>query len=104
MTAAADHMATYRFPAFPPYHSDRPDYGLMVAAGSCLAEENHRTPLRDNLVGVGGAAGSAELNPYVHGLFELELATPRRMYRLLYEFCRNVGFDVADEPGLGPSR
>lgn len=100
LKAAAHHMDTYRFPNFPPYRSDRPDYGLMVAAGSCLADENHRPALRSDLAGAGGAAGSAEFNPYVDGLLQLELATHRRLYRLFYDLCRHVGFDVSEEPDL----
>jgi len=100
LKAAAHQMATYRFPAFPPYHSMRPNYPLMLAAGACLAEESHRSPLRDDLAGAGGAAGSAEFNPYVDGLFRLELATHRRLYRLFFGLCRHVGFDVAAERDL----
>lgn len=97
---AAHHMAKHRFPNFPPYRSDRPDFALIAAAGSCLADENHRTSLRVDLAGAGGAAGSAEFNPYVDGLLQLELATHRRLYRLFYDLCRHVGFDVAAESGL----
>jgi len=71
-----------------------------VAAGSCLADENHRPALRSDLAGAGGAAGSAEFNPYVDGLLQLELATHRRLYRLFYDLCRHVGFDVSEEPDL----
>lgn len=98
LTEAADYMATYPFPEFPPCASDPPDYPLMAGAGTCLATQLHRTPLRHHLDGVGGAAGAAEFNPYTNALYRLELATHRRLYRLFYHLCLHVGFNPNTDP------
>lgn len=97
---AAENIASYRMPDFPAYERERPNFALMAAAGSCLATENQRTALRDDIAGAGGAAGSPEFNPYVDALYRLELATHRRLYRLFYRLCVHVGFDVTAEPHL----
>lgn len=93
--AATDVIAAYQFPPYPPRDSSAPpDYSLMTRAGMCLAAETHRVPLRTYLNGVGGAAGSPEFNPYVAALLDLELATHRRLYRLFYDLCFHLGFDL----------
>lgn len=95
LQAAADAVAAYPFAPYPPRRrADPPDYQLMIRAGTCLAAETHRVPLRTHLDGVGGAAGSPEFNPYVAALLNLELTTHRRLYRLFYELCFHVGFDL----------
>ena len=100
LDAAAKAIAGYPFEAFPPRPDESPDYPLMAQAGMCLAAETHRVPLRTQLDGAGGASGSAEFNPYVAALFRLELATHRRLYRLFYELCFHVGFDLHDNPDV----
>ena len=45
-----------------------------------------------------GMAGSPEHNPYVAALYELQLVTHRRVYRMLYEFCEHVGIDFSPYP------
>ncbi len=100
LNSAADAMAEYVFAEFPPRPDGPPDYALMAQAGLCLAAETHRVALRTQLDGAGGASGSAEFNPYVAALFRLELATHRRLYRLFYELCFHVGFDLHDNPDV----
>ncbi|MEE6166608.1 MULTISPECIES: hypothetical protein [unclassified Mycolicibacterium] len=100
INSAADATAEYVFAAFPPRPDGPPDYALMAQAGLCLAAETHRIPLRTQLDGAGGASGSAEFNPFVAALFRLELATHRRLYRLFYELCFHVGFDLHDNPDV----
>jgi hypothetical protein len=70
---------------------------FVAATMPTLGGENHRYPLCRQLGRAGGAAGSAEFNPYVAGLYELELATHRCMYRFAYNLLVHVGFDLADE-------
>uniref|UniRef100_UPI001E2FDD87 hypothetical protein n=1 Tax=Mycobacterium hubeiense TaxID=1867256 RepID=UPI001E2FDD87 len=82
------------------FHSTRPDYQVMGIAGMCLAAETHRNPLRVDLDGAGGVAASPEFNSYVDGLYRLELATHRRLYRLFYGLCAHVGFDLSKDPHL----
>ena len=98
LNAAAAAMSEYQFAPYPPC----PQYApadmrrclLAGNAGTCLAAETHRMPLRVQLDGVGGMAGSAELNPYTAALFALELATHRRLYRLFYNLCVHVGLGL----------
>lgn len=95
--AAAEYLRAKRFRPLPPYSTAQPDYGVMTAALWPLGAENHRNPLRKQLDGAGGAAGSPQYNPYVAGLYELELATHRRLYRFAYELAVYVGIDLSDQ-------
>jgi hypothetical protein len=98
LNVAAEFMAIQDFGAFPANPHARPDYQLTGYAGTCLGIEIRRNPLRVQLDGVGGAAGSPEFNPYVAGLYHLELATHRRLYRLFYLLAEHVGMDLSDDP------
>jgi hypothetical protein len=100
LAAAAEYMAIHGFRAFPANPQARPDYRLMGHAGACLAIEIRRNPLRVQLGGVGGAAGSPEFNPYVASLYRLELVTHRRLYRLFYALAEHVGMDLINPHGL----
>ena len=68
----------------------------MTVALAALGAEIRRNPLRKQVNGAGGIAGSREFNPYVAALHQLELITHRRMYRLLYRFCEHVGITLQD--------
>jgi hypothetical protein len=86
------------FGTLPTCRPVRLDYRLMGYAGTCLGIEIRRNPLRMQLDGTGGAAGSPDFNPYVAGLYHLELATHRRLYRLFYLLADHVGMDLSDDP------
>lgn len=91
---AAEQAASRRFAMFPDYANSGGDYQLKLAALASLGAEIRRNSLRKQLDGAGGAAGSPEFNPLVGALFDLELVTHRRVYRVLYEFARHVGVDL----------
>ena len=98
LDAAAEQVAVHQFGAFPTYRAATPNYQLMGYAGTCLSIETRRNPLRLQLDGAGGAAGSPEFNPYVAGLYDLERAVHRRVYRLFYRLAEHVGIDLGDDP------
>lgn len=91
-------MRDYRFRPFPAYSTAQPEESMMSIAASGLRAEAERNPLRKQLDGAGGMAGSPEYNPYVAALYELQLATHRRIYRVLYRFCEHVGIDFSPYP------
>jgi hypothetical protein len=97
----AERMREHDFGQLPPFASVTPDHELMRAALAVLNAENARNPLRAQLAGAGGAAGYRLYNPYVAGLYELELVTHRRMYRFAYELVIHVaghtGIDLSGE-------
>jgi hypothetical protein len=97
LRSAAEYTRMKRFRPFPPYSTAQPDYDIWRAAVTPTGAENHRFPLRKQLDGAGGAAGAPEFNPYVAGLYELELATHRRMYRFAYDLAVHVGIDVRED-------
>ncbi|WP_370500815.1 hypothetical protein NWT09_08365 [Mycolicibacterium sp. jd] len=89
---AAQHMSVRRFAPFP----DRVvwDFNIKLAVLAAMSAESRRNPLRKQLDGAGGAAGSAEFNPYVAAMFELERVTHQRVYRILYSLAEHAGIDL----------
>jgi hypothetical protein len=92
----AQDMHGHSFAPLPPYSAAQPDHCLMGIALGPLDAENTRNPLRKQLDGTAGMAGSPEHNPYVAALYELELTTHRRLYRRLYQLCEHVGIDLSE--------
>lgn len=93
--AAAQYMSVRRFAAFP----ERVvwDFNIKLAVLAAMSAESRRNPLRKQLDGAGGAAGSAEFNPYVAAMFELERVTHQRVYRILYSLAEHAGIDLTDD-------
>ena len=84
LRVAAEAIGVHRFRDYPSVDPTQLDHAVMGAAAGTFGVENHRNPLSKQLDGVGGAAGSPEFNPYVAALYQLELNTHRRLYRLFY--------------------
>jgi hypothetical protein len=108
---AAKAIAVHRFRDYPPVDATQRNHAVMAAAAGTFGVENHRNPLRKQLDGVGGAAGSPEFNPYVAALYQLELNTHRRLYRLFYNLLdQHLGlrlhgdelFDTPDDVDVRP--
>ncbi|HET6736886.1 hypothetical protein, partial [Mycobacterium sp.] len=108
---AAEAISARRFRDYPSVGAAQLDHAVMAAAAGTFGVENQRNPLRKQLDGVGGAAGSPEFNPYVAALYELELNTHRRLYRLFYNLLdTHLGlrlrgdelFDTPDDVDVRP--
>lgn len=84
LRAAAAEIVVHRFGDYPPIDAALLEHNVKMAAAAMFRAETHRYSLRKPLDGIGGAAGSPEFNPYVAALYDLELATHRRLYRLFY--------------------
>jgi hypothetical protein len=98
LRVAAEAIAVRRFPDYPSVVVTQLAHNVMGAAAGTFGVENHRNPLRKQLDGVGGAAGSPEFNPYVAALYELELNTHRRLYRLFYNLLdTHLGIRLSDD-------
>lgn len=97
LNAAAQHMTTRRFARFPVPPDGGYEFNVQLAVLAAMSAELRRNPLRNQLDGAGGAAGSAEYNPYVRAMFALELVTHRRLYRILYSLAEHVGVDLRDD-------
>lgn len=97
LQGAAAHMAVRRFAPFPERSGSATSYEIKLVALATLAAEMKRNPLRKQLDGAGGAAGSAEFNPLVGALTDLELVTHRRLYRVLYQLAEHVGVELDDD-------
>jgi hypothetical protein len=98
LNETAKVMRDYRFQPFPAYPTAQPVESILSIAASGLRAEAERNPLSKQLDGAGGMAGSPEHNPYVAALYELQLASHRRIYRRLYRFCEHVGIDFSPYP------
>ncbi|ORV83453.1 hypothetical protein [Mycolicibacterium iranicum] len=92
--ATAANVRDRRFAPLPECCGNGWDYNVKLAVLAAMSAEMRRNPLRKQLDGAGGAAGSAEFNPYVRAMFELELVTHRRLYRILYSLAEHVGVDL----------
>lgn len=98
LRAAAKSISVHRFSDYPAAVATKLDHNVMAAAAAVFGVENHRNPLRKQLDGIGGAAGSPEFNPYVAALYELELNTHRRLYRLFYDLLdTHLGIRLRDD-------
>ncbi|MCZ0728938.1 hypothetical protein [Mycolicibacterium iranicum] len=92
--AAAAYVRDRCFAPLPECCGNGWDYNVKLAVLAAMSAELRRNPIRKQLDGAGGAAGSAEFNPYVRAMFELELVTHRRLYRILYSLAEHVGVDL----------